>query len=74
MFFLLFFFQRNVIHHIFGKVQILCGLADGILPADTLLQQDGRRVLALRAIPQKVRCRRIWKLTESGVEAVENDA
>ena len=38
------------------------------------LQTDGRRVLALRALPQKVRCRRVWKLTESGVEAVENDA
>ncbi len=59
--------------------------ADDILLYDTaspaevgkavaMLQQDGRRVLALRAMPQKVRCRRIWKLTESGVEAVENDA
>lgn len=38
------------------------------------LQRDGHRVLALKVLPEKVRCRRLWRLTERGVEPVENDA
>ncbi len=38
------------------------------------LQAEGARVLALRSLPEKLRCRRVWRLTESGVERVENDA
>lgn len=42
--------------------------------AVTELQQDGHRVLALKALPEKMRCRRVWRLTEKGVEPVENNA
>ncbi|MBP3435765.1 MAG: ATP phosphoribosyltransferase regulatory subunit [Clostridia bacterium] len=54
-------------------------LYEAALPAEVsravaALQQDGRRVLALKALPEKLRCRRVWRLTESGVEPVENDA
>ncbi len=38
------------------------------------LQQDGGRVLALKVLPEKLRCRRVWRLKESGVDAVENNA
>ncbi len=38
------------------------------------LQQNGTRVLALKALPEKLLCRRVWRLTESGVELLEDHA
>ena len=37
-----------------------------------LLQAKGGRVLALKALPEKLLCRRVWKLKESGVELLED--
>ena len=42
-----------------------------IAAAVSELQKDGGRVLALRAIPEKLSCRRVWKLTGSEVALLE---
>lgn len=36
------------------------------------LQERGSRVMALNALPEKLVCRRVWKLLESGVELLED--
>ncbi len=36
------------------------------------LQKGERRVLALRSLPTKLRCRRVWQLGESGVTLLED--
>ena len=36
------------------------------------LQQQGGRVLAVNALPEKLYCRRVWKLQESGVTLLED--
>lgn len=38
------------------------------------LQENGGRVLALSTLPEKLLCRRVWKLKESGVELLEDRA
>ncbi len=38
------------------------------------LISEGKTVMAQRALPEKIRCKEIWKISESGVELLERNA
>ena len=38
------------------------------------LTGEGLSVMAQRAVPEKIRCRKLWKLEESGVRLLEDHA
>ena len=48
--------------------------ATDVLNAVKRLGADGKRVVAQRAIPEKLRYRRLFKLTEEGVQSIETHA